>query len=152
MSARARLLLVTLLLTALWWGPAAAHLLELPSKMQLGRDDYLTVQQIYSGWALSGVIVIAALLACAGLVWVARGTTWFAYALAAFLSLVVAHALFWAFTFPANRATANWTTLPASWASLRVQWEYSHAAAAGLTLLALLCLILAATRMLRGAG
>jgi hypothetical protein len=36
------------------------------------------------------------------------------------LSLVV----FFAFTFPANQQTQNWTVLPENWASLRRQWEY----------------------------
>jgi hypothetical protein len=38
---------------------AWAHLLELPHKMNLSRDDYLTVQQIYRGW---GLVVVAAFL------------------------------------------------------------------------------------------
>jgi hypothetical protein len=40
-----------------------------------------------------------------------------------------------AFTFPANRATDNWTALTDNWQSLRAQWEYSHAAGAVLYLL-----------------
>jgi hypothetical protein len=47
----------------------------------------------------------------------------------------------WSFTFPANKQTANWTTLPSDWEQLRVRWEYSHAASAVLTLLALVALI-----------
>lgn len=39
-----------------------AHLLELPNKMALSRDDYFTVQQIYRGWALLGIAVIGALV------------------------------------------------------------------------------------------
>jgi len=65
-----------------------------------------------------------------------------------FLCIVAAQVLFWMLTFPANQATANWTTLPADWAALRARWEYSHAMAAGLNLLALLSLLLAAGRML----
>jgi serine protease Do len=37
-------------------------LLELPNKINLSREDYLTVQQIYRGWALLGVVVAGALL------------------------------------------------------------------------------------------
>lgn len=51
-----------LLFTALALGPALAHLLELPNKIGLSREDYLTVQRIYSGWALLGVVVFGALL------------------------------------------------------------------------------------------
>ena len=32
-----------------------AHLFELPNKIHLSREDYLTVQQIYRGWALLGI-------------------------------------------------------------------------------------------------
>jgi len=36
----------SLLFVALALAPSAAHLLELPTKLALSRDDYLTVQQI----------------------------------------------------------------------------------------------------------
>lgn len=39
-----------------------AHLLELPNKINLSREDYLTVQQIYRGWNLLAVVVFGALL------------------------------------------------------------------------------------------
>lgn len=52
-----------------------------------------------------------------------------------------AQVLFWAFTYPANVATENWTVQPDSWATLRRRWEYSHAAGASLQVLAL-CLLL----------
>jgi hypothetical protein len=51
--------------------------------------------------------------------------------------------LFWTFTFPANQQTHNWTVLPENWLALRQQWEYSHAASAGLNLMAFVALILA---------
>jgi hypothetical protein len=44
--------------------------------------------------------------------------------------------VFWAFTFPANRATRNWTQAPRHWEALRRKWEYSHAASAVLNLVA----------------
>jgi hypothetical protein len=34
-----------------------AHLLELPAKMRLPRDEYAIVQQIYRGWAFLGIPV-----------------------------------------------------------------------------------------------
>lgn len=37
-------------------------------------------------------------------------------------------AIFFAFTFPANQATDNWTAVPPNWERLRWQWEMSHAA------------------------
>jgi hypothetical protein len=36
-------------------------------------------------------------------------------------------AIFFLWTFPANQATNNWTTIPGHWEQLREQWEYSHA-------------------------
>ena len=40
---------IALFFVALALGPALAHLLELPNKITLAREDYLTVQQIYRG-------------------------------------------------------------------------------------------------------
>jgi hypothetical protein len=141
-------LIASLFFVALAWGPAAAHLLELPAKLGLGREDYQTVQQIYRGWALLGVVVFAELVATGGFAWLSRARPWAALAAAAFLFVVAAQILFWVFTFPANQATANWTMLPADWSRLRVQWEYSHLGGAGLTLAAFVCLLLAARQML----
>jgi len=53
------------------------------------------------------------------------------------LCLLVTLATFFGFTFPANQATNNWTTVPADWQHLRWQWELSHAANAVITFLAL---------------
>ena len=52
---------LSLLFAALALGPALAHLLELPNKIGLPRDEYLVVQQIYRGWALLGIVVFGAL-------------------------------------------------------------------------------------------
>jgi hypothetical protein len=46
----------SLLFVALVLAPALAHLLELPNKIGLSREEYLVVQQIYNGgscWASS---------------------------------------------------------------------------------------------------
>ena len=53
--------------------PAAAHLSELPNKLHLDRDDYLTVQQVYRGWALFGGAVVAALASTVAFAWTLRG-------------------------------------------------------------------------------
>jgi len=52
---------VSLTLTAVVMAGAVAHLLELPAKMKLNGPEYLTVQQIYRGWALLGTVIYAAL-------------------------------------------------------------------------------------------
>ena len=140
----------SLFFIALALAPAAAHLLELPNKIGLSRDDYLTVQQIYSGWALLGFVVVGALISTLVLSILLRDRKrQCALALAAFGCIVLTQVVFWTWTFPANRATGNWTRLPADWQTLRTQWEYSHAAAALLTLAALVLAILGLLAALR---
>jgi hypothetical protein len=45
--------------------------------------------------------------------------------------------VFLTWVYPANQATANWTTVPEDWERLRRQWECGHAVNAVLTFLAL---------------
>jgi hypothetical protein len=135
---------LSLLFTALALAPALAHLLELPNKIGLAREDYLTVQQIYSGWALLGIVVVGALVSTLALVLLVRKKLpgKFMLALFAFVCLAATQVIFWIYTFPANQQTSNWTVLPDNWMVLRSQWEYSHAASAVLDLIALIALIL----------
>lgn len=134
---------ISLLCTALTLAPALAHVLELPHKIHLSREDYLTVQQIYRGWALLGIVIFSALLSTLTLaIMVRRQRTAFRLTVVAFLCMAGAQVVFWIFTYPANQATDNWTVLPANWLELRTQWEYSHATGAGLNLTALITLIL----------
>ena len=65
-------------------------------------------------------------------------------ALVATASLAGAQAIFWLLTYPVNQQTRNWMAVPADWLGLRLQWEYSHTAGAGLDLAAFIALILAA--------
>jgi ribose/xylose/arabinose/galactoside ABC-type transport system permease subunit len=133
----------SLLFTALALAPAMAHLLELPNKMNLSREDYLTVQQIYRGWALLGFVVVGALLSTLALtITVHQKRKAFIFALIAFLCIVGTQVVFWTYTYPANQVTNNWTMLPENWEELRYQWEFSHAAGAVLNLIALVLLIL----------
>jgi hypothetical protein len=133
----------SLLFVALVLAPALAHLLELPNKIGLSREEYLVVQKIYSGWALLGIVVIGALLSTLVLTIMVRHQPGvFGLTLAAFLCLLAAHVLFWIFTFPANKETLYWTVLPENWMALRAQWEYSHAAGAVLNLIGFIMLVL----------
>jgi hypothetical protein len=135
----------SVLFVALTLAPALAHLLELPHKIQLPRDEYFVVQQIYRGWSLLGVVILAALVSTALLAIVNRhDRRALAWSLVALLALAAAHALFWIFTFPTNQATDNWTKQPENWEALRARWEYSHAAGAALDLVALVAVIVAA--------
>jgi hypothetical protein len=133
---------LSLLLAALAMVPAAAHLLELPNKIRLTGKEYLTVQRLYRGWALAGIVVAAALLSTLVLLFMVRDwPTAFALAWVAFLCIAGTQVVFWTFTYPVNRMTANWTFLPGDWSELRKRWEYSHAASVVLNLVALVALI-----------
>ncbi|MBN1239375.1 MAG: DUF1772 domain-containing protein [Gammaproteobacteria bacterium] len=120
-----------------------AHLLELPNKIDLPGDAYLTVQQIYRGWALLGIAVVGALISTITLAVLLRGRGAEFYLAATAAACVAASlAVFFAFTFPANQQTMNWTVLPENWQSLRRTWEYSHAVGAMLYFIALVALTL----------
>ena len=137
----------SLLFAALALAPALAHLLELPNKIGLSRDNYLVVQQIYRGWALLGIVVLGALLSTLILtILVRKRSNEFALSLAAFLCIVGTQVVFWTFTFPTNQQTSNWTVLPENWETLRMQWEYSHATSALLNLIAFIALAFSVSR------
>ena len=134
---------LSLLFVALALGPSLAHLLELPNKINLSADDYLTVQQIYRRWALLGIVWAGALISTLVLaIMVRKKPNAFVLTLIALLCIGGMLAVFFAYTYPANQATNNWTMLPSNWLELRNQWEYSHATSAGLNLIALITLIL----------
>jgi hypothetical protein len=136
---------VTLLATALALGAAMAHALELPNKIGLGRDDYFVVQRAYDGWSNLAYLLVVELVAMVLLAYLYRrqpGVLW--AAVAAVVCLLLAQAVFWAFTYPANVATSNWTVMPDNWEQLRVRWEYSHLAGAFFQVLAMSALIVAA--------
>jgi len=132
---------LAMMLTALALVPVGAHLFELPNKIGLSREQYVTVQGIYRGWALFGVVLVASIAAnLAHAVLIRDQPAAFRFALLAFLLMAGSLAIFVVWTYPVNEATANWTAAPAHWASLRAQWEYSHAASAVATFLALCAL------------
>ncbi len=117
-----------IVLTAVVLVPGGAHLFALPNKIALSQEAYLAVQGIYRGWSLLGAVIIAALAANAvNAVMVRRRRTAFVWALAATILIAANLAVFFAVTYPANVATANWTQLPQGWEALRLRWEYSHA-------------------------
>lgn len=117
-----------IIVSALALIPSGAHLAALSNKIALPPEQYFTVQAIYRGWAFLGALWPAALLANAGLAYIVRAQPvplWLAVAAAfCFAAMIV---IFMLWTFPANQATENWTSVPADWRELRKQWEYSHA-------------------------
>jgi hypothetical protein len=125
---------LALVLTAIALVPAGAHLFALPNKIGLAAEQYFIVQNIYRGWALFGIVLIGALVVDLMLVALLRGRgTPFVLALVGCLCAGLTLAVFFVWTFPANQATSNWTTVPDNWEQLRRQWEYSHAANALVT-------------------
>ena len=127
---------------------SGGHLFEWPAKIGMERASYFTVQSIYSGWALFGIPIIAAIIANGGLVIVERrrdpaAARWAgASAALVLVSLIV----FFIWIFPANQETANWTQQPEGWEALRRQWEWGHAANALIVFSAILATSMTAVR------
>ena len=135
---------LAILLTAIALEPGGAHLLELPNKIGLAQEPYFIVQQIYRGWALLGLVLIAAIVADVYLTVRLRGQPLaFRLSLAGALCVAATLVIFFVWVFPGNQATHNWLTVPANWQALRVRWEYGHAASALLTLAGLGLLVAA---------
>jgi hypothetical protein len=137
--------LSAVLLVAICLVPAAAHLLELPRKLAMPPAQYMIVQDIYAGWALFGIPILAALILTAMHAATVRADrVAFALSIAAFLCLAATQVIFWSFTYPMNAASANWTRMPDNFEAARRQWEYSHAANAVITFAALAAITLSA--------
>jgi len=109
---------LAIVLTALALVPGGAHFFSLPNKIHLTEGNYFIVQNIYRGWALFGIVLFGA---------VEHGQRAFVFVLICLGCLVANLVVFFAFTFPANQATNNWTQVPGDWQQLRCQWEVSHA-------------------------
>lgn len=136
---------IALLLGAVILIPSGAHFFELPGKINLDRADYFTVQVIYTGWELFAVPIFAAIAVNCTLYFLdrrarPRAAPW---ALLSAALIVVSLAIFFAYVFPGNRATMNWTQQPDNWEALRRNWEYGHAASAVLVLGAFLSTVIA---------
>ncbi len=133
----------SIIFVALALVPAGAHLFEFQNKMSLPLDQYMTVQNIYRGWALFGIPILGALGATGvHTVLVRRNRRALVFSLIAFLCIVATQAIFWTYTYPMNALTQNWTVTPANLDAARWQWEISHAVNAGITFMALVTLTL----------
>ena len=134
---------LAVVLTALALLPGGAHLMALPAKIAMPEDPYFVAQQVYRGWAWAGVVIFFAIFANFAAAFFTNENRRRLFT-AAGLLITATLALFFIWTYPANQATGNWTSVPDNWEQLRIQWEYSHAASAALTFLALLCAVAAA--------
>lgn len=123
---------------AVYLVPEGAHFFEMFSKLRLTPNDYMTVQRIYDGWAFFGVAIVLALGCTLGhAIAIRRHQLPRSLSLASFALLAGTQMTFWTFIYPLNVLTRNWTEMPADLDIVRRQWEYAHAASAGLTFVAL---------------
>jgi len=120
--------------------PSGAHFFEMFAKLKLSPQDYMTAQGIYAGWAFFGIAIYGAMLLTLALAYLSRGRER-RLAGGAFLALVATQGVFWAYTQPMNALTQNWTRMPPDLEAARRQWEYSHAANFGITLVAFLLVL-----------
>jgi hypothetical protein len=140
---------LTLVFTALALVPYGAHLFALPNKIVMTQEQYFVAQLAYRNWALLAVILFPAMALNVALAWLLRGERpAFALAVAACVCMAATLPIFFAWTYPANVATSNWTITLDNWATLRTQWEYSHAFNAVLNFLAF-CFVAVAVVMRR---
>jgi hypothetical protein len=124
-------LFIAFIATALALGGGLAHGYAILNKLDLPVGEYFAAQRAYDGWDMLGAVLAVQLTGMIAAAVLSRpDRRVFRLMLLAIALVLAAQAIFWAFTFPANRATANWTEVPEDWATLRRQWEYSHLAGA----------------------
>jgi hypothetical protein len=137
--------MLAIIVTAAAMVPGGAHLFALPNKIRLDAEPYFVTQGIYRGWALFGIALVSALMLDGALAFaLRRRRTAFVLAVIATVAIAMTLVVFFAWTYPANVATQNWTVIPADWRDLRTQWEYSHAVNAVIDLVAFCCVVAAA--------
>lgn len=136
---------VSIILIAVYMVPQAAHLIEYPGKMEMDRETYFAVQQIYAGWSWSAVPMFGAIAASLALAFFSHSQRLpAALAGAAFLLMLAVLILFFLRVAPMNTLTEQWTTLPDDWEPVRAQWENGHFTNAIVTFVALVCATLSA--------
>lgn len=135
--------LLTIVCVGFGMGPAIGHLLEMPAKMTYEGVLWLKLlQTLYPpafgpiGGTIEGIATLFSIL-LAFLVRHRRPA--FGWTLMGTACMVAAHTAFWIWVAPVNSAMLDLTpdTLPTDWASLRNQWEYTHATRAILQFIAL---------------
>lgn len=125
---------------------ALAHLLELPGKKRLGREDYLVVQKIYyPGYTIAGALEVpTVLLLLASTILAGFGQADFWLRAFATLAFAAVHTTYWLRVHQVNKVWLDDTELtkaaagffgtgPAHqsedepWIRLRDRWEHGHA-------------------------
>ena len=158
---------VTVFLASVAMSLALAHVLELPGKMRLNKKTYIAVQSIYyPGFTIGELAEGVGMLAALGLLLMTPAkTTAFWCTLTGLTALIAMQGVYWLVTHPVNQfwlkdeqlkgLGAGFFSLDPmkrgavaekssqDWARFRDQWEHSHVARAGLSVIALIALIIA---------
>ena len=120
---------VSVLSSALAMCPYVAHLMALPNKINLSPQEYFEIQQIYTGWSYSSIVILISFIStCIHSILLRNYSDAFRLALASAFCIGISLVIFFMFAYPANQVTENWTSQPYDWQTLRLNWEYSHAA------------------------
>ena len=154
--------IVALMLVAITMALSLAHALEFPGKLRLDEGTYRAVQTIYyPGFTIGGFGEFGALVVLPVLLFLTPfGTDRFWWIAAAFLSLLISHAIYWFVTHPVNNIWLKETDLSgmgalffstfagleSDWKHLRNVWEYSHVARACFGVASLISMAVALTR------
>ena len=159
---------VTVLLVSVAMALSLAHALELPGKLRLDKQAYLTVQPIYyPGFTVGGLSEILGILAIGALLFMTHAAGMeFGLMLGALVALIAMHVAYWIITHPVNnfwlkdknlkgvgagffafgakkRAASDGTTSDDDWKGLRNRWEFSHVLRAILAAIAFIFLTIA---------
>jgi hypothetical protein len=155
------ILMAAAFLTAVVMGQALAHVLEMPGKMRLDRDQYYTVQTIYyPGFTIGGIAEPLSIVAAGvALLTAPAGSGLFWLVAVALAALALTQLLFWLVVQPVNRQWLGSTRLSGAaehffrtgqagglsgdWTRLRDRWERGHAARAMTATIAFVLLLLA---------
>lgn len=127
--------LITIVMTALCMGPALAHLLEMPAKLQYDGALWVRLQQsLYASFGTVGAFFeVAAILLAVVLVALVRARPRaLRWTVLGAVCLLAAHVSFWVWIAPVNATVSGLTpdALPPGWEQLRSRWETTHAARA----------------------
>ena len=126
----------SLMFGALNLGLASAHLVEMEPKRAMSGADWLTTQQTYRQFGkVASVTMPGALFSMAALSYLARKRRGPAVLAGVGAACTAATVAIWATrNEPVNREVVTWDpdALPADWEKRRDQWEFAHAASAGL--------------------
>ena len=149
---------ITLVLVAVGVSLTLAHVLELPGKMRLRKEEYVAVQSIYyPGFTIGAFFGEFGAIIAALVLLIATPSETVAHLLTfiALIALLLMHALYWMLTHAVNKFwvadqklgkagaaffSPSGERAGEDWARLRDRWEYSHVARACCAMIALVAL------------